>query len=131
VAAGNCRKKSSAMYYSKLGKMGKDNPMKTKMLMRCAKNDYMHDISEVGANPISTFVQRINYYKTVLELNFNSGYRNAKKAINDSVKELYPRTYKARNKLINKGKVSIENTTDTATRLENLNIKPDSLILSE
>ena len=127
VAAGKSRRKASAMQYSKIGEIGKENPMETKLQMKRAKKDYMQDLSNVS-DPISALMQKANYYKTILQLNLNSGYRNAKKAINDAAKELYPRTYKQREKLIDSGKVSIGSTADTAKRLDEMNIKPDSLL---
>ncbi|MCR5266745.1 MAG: hypothetical protein K6E29_09180 [Cyanobacteria bacterium RUI128] len=128
VAAGKSRTKACKRELVKLGQIGTEKPMETQMVMRRAKKDYLHDLSQVEDNPINRISQRLNYYKSMLEVHLSKGFREAKKAITDSAKELYPRTYKQRAKLISQGKVSIENPTDTATRLNNMNIKPETLL---
>lgn len=131
VAAGKSRTKACKREFAKLGQIGTEKPMETQMVMRRAKKDYLHDLSQVASDPISLICQTFSYYKTMLSLNMHKSYRNTKKAIADSAKELYPKTYKQRAKLISKGKVSIESTSDTTTRLNNMNITPESIIAYE
>lgn len=128
IDAGKNRSKACIREYKKLGEIGTQNPMNTQMLIRRAKKDYLHDLSHVECDPISLICQTFNYYKTMLSLNIHKSYRSTKKAIKDSAKELYPRTHKQRTKLISEGKVSIKSTSDTTTRLNNMNIKPESII---
>lgn len=128
VNAGKNRTKATAREYDKLAHLGANNPMQTKIIMNTAKRDYKNDVVSLSNGDITQYLSRyINIFKTNFELKFNSNYRKSQKVINDAMKEQYPTTYKQRNKLLAREKLSLENNTSPYTRLGRLNINPLNL----
>lgn len=125
VAAGKNRTKATAHHYSNIAKMGADNPMNTELLTRAAKRDYKYDISHLGKE---TMAEKLTYYaKTMTEMLFNPTYIKSKLKLRKAAKEMYPKTYSARKKILNKGKLDFDQHNVTIDRLDALDISLKSL----
>lgn len=121
VSAGKDRTKSTAMHYTKVYNNGLDKPMETLLYMKAAKRDYEKDILMLDG--INKNEKKLNKIKTFFFLLFDLGYKKSKKNFNNSLKEIYPNSYKKRIKLVNKDKIAIYNKSITKDRLSKLNIK--------
>lgn len=121
IAAGKNRTKATARHYSKIADMGAENPMNTELLTRAAKRDYKYDISHLGKE--GKMEKMVYYAKTMAEMILNPTYIKSKLKLRKAAKEMYPKTYSARKKIINQGKLDYEAHRVTADRLDELDIR--------
>lgn len=107
----NGNNKIAARQYASFCKLGKNNPAQAKLISRVAVFDALGDYA------IKTPDTNINPYKTVFKfvkniikekLFHSKHYKFEKKAFDKAYQELYPKTHKMRDKLLNKGKVRLE-----------------------
>ncbi len=128
VSAGKNDTKNTAKQYEKIAQFGLEDATKTKLVMKTAKRDYMTDIIHLSSNDRTQISMReLNIVKTNIKLTFNFLYRRSKKALNHALKQQHPKTYKMREKIIDRGSVTIENDTRPFARLGRLNINPLNL----
>jgi len=121
VCAGKNKPKTTAIYLNKAYKDGLANPMDSALLMRMAKRDYQQDVLLHGGK--NKKEKKTNFFKTFFKLMFNPEYRKAKKEFTTALKELYPKSYKARMQLVNSDKIQHTNNTTTRDRLSDFKIK--------
>lgn len=122
VNAANGRTKAAAHQYTRAWKLGKENPAQTKLLIKPAVNDCLTDVDRLSL-PDERLFKAITAIKVSFLTRFNKKYRQAAKEFNEEYKNLYPNTYKKRNKIIKEGKVSIKSNSTSDERI-NL-FKPD------
>lgn len=126
IAAGKNRTKATAHHYSKIADMGTQNPMQTELLTRAAKRDYKYDLSHLGKE---TKMEKLTYYtKTMAEMLLNPTYLKSKLKLRKAAKEMYPKTYSARKKIMNKGHLDYDQHNVTIDRLDALDIKLKSFL---
>lgn len=96
---------------------GKENPAKAQLLMSAARKDAMHDYVLFNCDTVFSAVKLcFSVLKNLFKVDASSEVRKADKEFTQKYKELYPTTYKLRNKLIRQGRVTADNDSYVLTR---------------
>ena len=99
----NGKGKSAAKNLATVYELGKTNPAQAKLLSRVASRDLAFESKKNLITPLRMLV-------TAFKVNFiySKKYNAEKKALDETYKQLYPKTHKIRDKFIKNGKVKYQ-----------------------